>query len=435
MINRIVFTRRTLSNILCILTFSLPIFRYYDLFSTGLGLETILTLLMVAICLVMFYIGRGHRHTVYTVLRRSQIWFGALVFWLLLVTCAYELFTEINIDNPNAQHTIISLIMIVFRAIVIGYLLGGDFDYRDIFRIYSCLVGIIIAIYFLQWIMVLAGIRMSFKMPFLPYNNAYDYLNGMVNFGMEPDPTSLFSERAHLAEFILPYIAVCLFGKGIIKKHATVKAVAVTAVILTTVSGVGLVVVLIEWFLYFLGIGQKKSKYRFFYFIFGVCALIGVYFAIRQIPAVNEMLNRLFVDNSGNDYSGTKADYRIYRGFDMFTLLPAYAQIFGIGYNHMWLFAQVNGIVSQYDKASLAYEFFATIFQIAIYSGLIGLSCALLHIYNLLKSNSALARVLVIIMFAIWFSSAMFLTNSHIVFIMLIIAAVYYDNKPSEAKS
>lgn len=433
MINRIVFTRRMLSNILCVLALCLPIFRYYDFLSTGLAMETIMTLLMLAICLIMFYMGMNHRHMVYTEIRKSQVWFGLLIFWLLLITCIYEIFTEVNVNNPQADYTSISLIMIVIRAVVIGYLLGGDFDYRDIFKIYSVLVTFIIVIYALQWAMVAAGLRMSFRMPFLPLANSYAYLTSSPYFGMDPDPTSLFSERAHLAEYLVPYIAVCLFGNGLIKKQALLKAVIVSIVVFTTVSGTGIVIVLIEWVLFFAGLGQKKSKFRFLYFIAGALILIAVYYILRQVPAVDLMLDRLFVDNTGNDYSSTKADYRIYRGFDLFTKLPLYGQIFGIGYNHMQLFASIHNIVSEYDNDDLAYEFFSTIFQISIYSGYIGIVCAVKHIYHLFKSNSPLAKALIIIMLAMWCSSAMFLTNSHIVMIMLIIATIYYDNQPSEA--
>lgn len=432
MINRLVFTRRMFSNILCVLALCLPMFRYYNLGPTGLAMETIMTLLMLAICLVMFYMGMSNKHKVYTEIRKSQIWFGLLIFWLLLITCIYEIFTEININNPNADYTSISLIMIVIRAVVIGYLLGGDFDYRDIFKIYSFLVTFIIAVYVIQWGMVAVGFRMSFQLPFLPLTNSYEYLKANSYFGMDPDPTSLFSERAHLAEYLVPYIAVCLFGKGIIKKKALLKAVIVSVVVLTTVSATGIVVTLIEWGLFFAGLGQKKSKFRIIYLIAGAIILIAVYYILRQVPTVDAMFDRLFIDNTGNDYSSTKADYRIYRGFDLFTKLPLVGQIFGIGYNHMQLFASIHNIVSEFDNDNLAYEFFSTIFQIAIYSGYIGIVCAVKHIYHLFKSNSPLAKALIIIMLAMWCSSAMFLTNSHIVMVMLIIATVYYDNRSTE---
>ncbi|MBE6771522.1 MAG: O-antigen ligase family protein [Ruminococcaceae bacterium] len=325
------------------------------------------------------------------------------------------------------------MIMIVIRAVVIGYILGGNFDHRDIFKIYTALVMLIISVYLVQWILVAVGVRMSFQFPFLSFSNAYEYLKGSPNFGMNPDPTSLFSERAHLAEYIVPYVAVCLFGKNLVKKYALFNAVVVSIVVLTTVSGTGIVVVLIEWVLFFAGLGQKKSKYRFIYMIAGGLILVAVYFILRQIPAVDTMFDRLFIDNTGNDYSSTKADYRIYRGFDLFTKLPLYGQIFGIGYNHMQLFASINGIVSEFDNENLAYEFFSTIFQIAIYSGFIGIVCAVKHIYHLFKSNSPLAKALIIIMLAMWCSSAMFLTNSHIVMVLLIVSTIYYDNQPTEA--
>ncbi len=432
MINRIVFTRRMLSNMLCVLTLSLPIFRYYDLATTGFAMETLLTLMMFAICIVMFFAYRKSKHTVYTCVRNSQMWFGILIFWLLMITCIYELFTNLNISHEYADYTIISLIMIVIRAVVIGYILGGNFDYRDVFKIYSVIVYFIIAIYILQYAMVFAGIRRSFQMPFMPFSDAYTYLREKPFFGMNPDPTSLFSERAHLSEFIVPYIAVCLFGNKIMKDKYHLKAILATIVVLSTVSGTGVVVVMIEWILFFLGLGGKKSKYRFLYLILGAFILAGAYLIIRQIPSFSEMFNKLFVDNSGDSYSNTKADYRIYRGFDYFTLLPTYGQIFGIGYSHLGLFTKVHGITSEYDKSTLAFEFLSSIFQIAIYSGLIGVFATAVHIWNLFKAKSTLAKALIIVMLAMWCSSAMFLNNSHIVMILLAVSAIYYDNQPSE---
>lgn len=431
--NRIVFTRRMFSNLLCILTFCLPMFRYYNFLSTGLGMETIMTLLMLAICLVMFFMGINRTHKIFRTVRKSQIWFGLMIFWLLMITCIYELFTEINIGHSEAEYTIISLIMIVIRAVVIGYLLGGDFDYREIFKIYSILVTAIVSVYLLQWLMMLAGIRLSFKMPLMPFSNAYSYLNEQTYFGMENMPTSFFSEKAHLCEFLVPYIAVCLFGNNIIKSRNILKAVLVSAVVVSTVSGTGLVVVMIVWLLYFGGMGQKKSKYRFIYLLAGVSVMVILFLLVSQIPTFEDMLNRLFVDTSGEEYSSTKADYRIYRGFDLFSQLPIQGQIFGIGYNHMQLYASIHKIVSEYDNPDLAYEFFSTVFQIAIYSGFIGITLAVGHIYRLFKAKSSLAKALIIIMLAMWCSSAMFLNNSHIMLIMLIVSAVYYDNKPSEA--
>ncbi len=432
MMNRIVFTRRMLSNILCVLTMCLPIFRYYDLATTGFAMETLLTLLMFGICIVMFFAYRKSKHTVYTVVRKSQMWFGVLIFWLLMITCIYELFTNLNISHEYADYTIISLIMIVIRAVVIGYILGGNFDYEDIFKIYTVLVYMVIFVYLMQYAMVFAGIRRSFKMPFMPFSDAYTYLNKKTFFGMEPDPTSLFSERAHLSEFIVPYIAICLFGDKITKDKYHLKAILASVVVISTVSGTGVVVVMIEWILFFLGLGGKKSKYRILYLISGAIILAAAYYIIRQIPSFSEMFNELFVDNSGDSYSNTKADYRIYRGFDYFTLLPTYGQVFGIGYNHLGLFTKVHGITSEYDKSSLAFEFLSSIFQIAIYSGLIGAFAATVHIWNLFKAKSALAKALIIVMLAMWCSSAMFLNNSHIVMILLTVSAIYYDNQPSE---
>ena len=86
--------------------------------------------------------------------------------------------------------------------------------------------------------------------------------------------------------------------------------------------------------------------------------------------------------------------------------------------------------VSTIGKSSNdAFEFFSTITQVLLYSGIVGGSLFALHIYNLWKEKNIMVKGLLIMALSIWFSSQMLFANSHIMYIALIVAAVLYIPK------
>jgi hypothetical protein len=148
-----------------------------------------------------------------------------------------------------------------------------------------------------------------------------------------------------------------------------------------------------------------------------------------------EMFSRLFIDTSGSSYSSTKADYRIYRGFDLYLQLPLNGKIFGVGYNHMQIFANKFNIVSQYDNSWSTYEYFSTITQLLLYFGVIGVTLFYKHLSALVWKSADVVKGMIVVMVALWFSSSMFLNNYHIMYMLLIIAAFYLSkerNRPLE---
>jgi hypothetical protein len=423
---------RLISKILFYIIFSIPFLRYYDLFNTGLGMETILTFIVLLLCI---YLSQSAYIQLYPENWKARNWFILFSLWAIIVTIFYEVFTDINISSIYANYSLVVLIMLVIRLVIIYYLIGGRFDKRSCCNIYSKFVMLVIVVYIFQWILYTIGLNMSFKLPLMDFTNAWHGLYSHKSFGMNPYPTSLFSERAHLVQYLAPYIALCLFSKTLIKGHRMLKAVLTSVVVISAVSGNGIIVVLIVWFLYFFMYSEIKKQYRIFAVVVGMVLIVGTYEVLKGIPMYQEMFNRLFIDVSGSSYSSTKADYRIYRGFDLYLQLPLNGKIFGVGYNHMQIFANKFNIVSQYDNSWSTYEYFSTITQLLLYFGVIGVTLFYKHLSALVWKSADVVKGMIVVMVALWFSSSMFLNNYHIMYMLLIIAAFYLSkerNRPLE---
>src|SRR5699024_9852825 len=96
---------------------------------------------------------------------------------------------------------------------------------------------------------------------FFSFTSAWEYLNTHVYFGMRTVPTALFCEPAHLAEYIVPYLAICLSMKDKSGKIYIKRAVLLTIVLAMSTSGNGIISGIIVWVLYFDLNFTKEGKY------------------------------------------------------------------------------------------------------------------------------------------------------------------------------
>lgn len=417
--------QRLPSNTFLILIFLLPILRYYNLGGTGIKMESLMTLLALCIGVILVFSMNSQDKQI-AELRSSKRWFAAFGTWAILITFAYELFTNINITNFNANHTINVFIVMIINIILIYIILKGCFDIDSCLRIYIWIVYFLIALYCFQWVLYATGTIIDFKLPFMKFTSSWGFLENKL-FGMSPYPRALFSEKAHLSQYLVPYIALCLFSNKIIKRHRIEKAIIVSAVVISTISGNGIIVVGIEWFVYFLFFKQITKNRRIIYTVLGFLLIAGLYYILSNIPSFSSMFSILF--SSETVGTSSKADYRIYRGFDMFRQLPWFAQLFGVGNDHMYLFSLEYGISSIYDRGMKGYEYFSAWFETAIYYGLVGLFLSYKHLITLFKMRSIIVKGLIIVVAALWMSTEMIFTNFHIMYVLIIVAVVVYEKR------
>lgn len=401
----------------------IPLFRYYDLIGTGIGMENILS--MVALLCAVFIYGNSSRQEGHKELKSAKRWFFAFAFWAMLITLLYELFTSLSVSAPEAMHSVNVFIIMFINILLIGFILRGNIKYEKCIEIYEKIIGFLICLYFFQWILYIAGISISFKLPGFEFSSSWSHLQN-VTFGMSPSPRALFSEKSHLAQYMIPYLALCLYSENIIKKHRFEKAIVVSFVILSTVSGNGIILVAAEWLLYFTVFGNiKNTAVKIFVAIIGVFVLVGGYYIMSSIEAFSTTFSIMFSTDS--QYSSSKADYRIYRGLDYFVQLPLGTKFIGVGNDHMFLYAQQNGLSSRYDSSRQAFEYFSAWFEIALYYGVIGLILCVKHLAELFKYPSKTVKGLIVVMILLWTSTEMIFSNYHLMYILIIVSTMLFD--------
>ena len=410
------FSLDTLAVCLILLT---PLLRYYDVPVVGVSFETLFTLLLLGLCVLLYFAPR--QNAIPAEMKSAKKWFALFLAWLVLVTAVYELGTDINMSSALSTYNLSALIMPLLRALSIYLILSASVRTDACISLYTFFVRVVALVYILQWLLLLAGVRVSFKLPF-GYNAGWAFLDNKI-FGMNAYPTALFSEKSHVCEYLIPYIAMCLYSDSIIKKDRIKKALFYTLCVISTVSGNGIIVAALMWLLYFVFFGKfKRNGGRLIVALSGVALLIGAYLLLASIPRFADMFNVLFVDNSGAEFESAKADYRVYRGFDIYFRMPSWSQLLGVGYQHMFLFAKKYDIVSIYDYSWKTYEYFSAVCKVLLYSGLVGAVFCFAHIRALFKSKSTAVKGLLLMMMALWFSTEMLFNCTHVMYILLIVA-------------
>lgn len=397
----------------------MPILRYYNVWGTQLGFEALLKIITLG-ALILLATKKNRDYVVNFALRKSGNWFAAFGIYavLLSVFCSLSIYI-------NYSMSINVFVVFIISVIIVEIMLNGSIDFRDVFKIYSSIVWLMGIICVIQWILLICGIRLDFSLPTLAYTDSWKQLEKQI-FGMNDFPTAVFSEKAHFSEYIIPYIAFCLFSDKYVVNGRIKKAAFFSVLEIMTVSGNAVVLVFVCWVLYFLLYNKMDKNNKVILIVIGLIALVVTFSVLTRIETVNTMLSMLFTNNE-NGYS--KANYRVYRGFDVYSLLPGVQKIFGVGYFRMEAFSKMYNIVSSYDKSWNTYEYFSGFTQVLLYFGTIGFILIFKHIWTLFKGQSQLTKGLIILFVLISLSSEILFQGFHLMFMLLIIGTIQCDDE------
>lgn len=401
----------------------MPVLRYYNVWGTQIGFEALLKVITL-VALILLAIKKNREYIVNYTLHKSGNYFVAFGVYSVLVSVFCTLFYY-------AEYSMSLNVLMVFiiSVIIVGIMLNGNINFRDVFRIYSFIVWSMAIICVFQWVLLVCGIRVDCSIPTLEYTDSWKQLEKQT-FGMNEFPTALFSEKAHFSEYMIPYIAFCLFSDKFVTNGRMQKAVLFSLLEIMTVSGNAFVLVFVCWALYFLYYNEMKKENKVILIAIGLIILVAAFLILTRIETVNTMLSMLFTNNE-NGYS--KANYRVYRGFDVYSLLPGVHKIFGVGYFRMEAFAKIHGIVSSYDKSWNTYEYFSGFTQVLLYFGAVGFILMFKHICTLFKGRSQLTKGLIILFVLISLSSEILFQGFHLLFMLLIIGTIQCDDEFANA--
>lgn len=386
----------------CLVPF-IPLFVYYDIPYTDISFDTALVF-VIAVYVALASIANNER-----VKSENCRFYFLLVLWTLTVTSVYYLLGRYAVNYGIG----LWYILLVFFVV-----LGVEkrvLDHRLIIKAYKFLCFCAIFLVIVQWAaFLITGYRISFMLLFLPFNDAYEFLN--VHFitvsETQTSFAAFFSERSHFCLFITPLLCMSIY-EFLQKKGKVWVPVITTLAMLSTTSGNGIVVSAIAWIVaaFFVIKGRKKI----FGLILVVLLVIGAYLIMRQIPAFNAIFSKLFTSN--DTYSHSKADYRIYRGFDYFFQLPLFNKFFGIGYRCLESSFSYYHLVDHFNTTG---EYMGCIGQVLVYSGALGMLLFMVFIWKLFSRSNELSRIILICFLAYCFSSSIYFDAIWILYFALV---------------
>lgn len=311
----------------------------------------------------------------------------------------------------------------VFSKILflIIFFVGIKFISFEIFikNIFS-LGDITVTFLFIQIVLSCVGVHISGIIPFLPLSNEVDtaqFISGQLG---SDRMSSLFSEPAHLSEFLLLPLIIELFDR---KRHIFRILLYGSAIIISkSTTGFSVLgVILILFLIYQLKTIRRKSV-RILLIV--VTCIIALGIAPLFLIVFGDALDR-FSEISG-DANGLFSGYiRVMRGYVLFGDYSLSEKIFGQG------FGCILGYISSHKTAYLDLtdkipEYVNSIQYILITTGIIGLFIIFKFIYGIFTRCSYQFKMVLLSLIIMMTSSSIFFSTLGCLYLIASIRSIDY---------
>lgn len=241
-------------------------------------------------------------------------------------------------------------------------------------------------------------------LPFLRvYHENYSQIDYQQLYSNMFRPTSFLLEPAHISRYLIVPLVVVLFGRD--RKNKWIWAITISAAILASTSGTGLISVAIVWLLWILdGMFAKGGKrvpayYLLIYIVVIIAAAIALNNSVVQSSIFRIANTNLFNINTAG---GAR-----FRGYVQYFQLDFWHKIVGMGYGS----TPDTALVTWFSGAS--YMLYGT--------GIIGfLICILMFIRLFIRGRSRVSRVLCIIFAFLFFVDDCFMSHVAVLFLSFI---------------
>jgi hypothetical protein len=202
----------------------------------------------------------------------------------------------------------------------------------------------------------------------------------------------IFAEPGYSAKFLLPGLALSLFGWTDKRKIDYFSMVLISLAIILTTSVQGILVGLITVVLFTIELimeSRKNIKILLFGIFIGV-GLLGLLYLSSSLGLTDVSFRR--IQTISLDSTGSTG-IRVFRGFAIYDQLPLQFKIIGVGLGNTSFFVLRNGIQTMYDSSSLtdtALGYTSGISKILAESGVIGF---LFFLYWFFKTRTGLSKL------------------------------------------
>ena len=318
----------------------------------------------------------------------------------------------------------------VIRLFLVFCLFFSNFEYDYFYKSYKKIAFVIIAIFFAQELSYrTVGVRVSGLVPFLPLVTNFAEMEGSFTFeehlSLISRSSSVFSEPAIMAQYLLPLFAISLFREEKKKRILIAGASALTILLSQSGNGfVGLAVVAAVYALYY--VKQKNSKVLIITVPVVCIIAFNAFLYVAGTEMGQELSGRAVelrdTDNSSGQSSGF---FRIYRGYFVYGEYNVIEKVTGLNN-----FALIREKIRQCPFSFTFSEndmYFNTIQNYLIKTGIIGLFLYLLFLWRQFKKSDYCSKSIILTLFV--FS---FMANIYLSYIMILYLLIPYFSCKSE---
>lgn len=237
-------------------------------------------------------------------------------------------------------------------------------------------------------------------------------------------PAAFFTEPSYFTFYMAPLVVMLLFiGEKHspfptwIAEHRIVVALFLTLVSLLSTSSASLLVLALTWVMYIASYIKHHRAKKKGLFIFA--SLVCVSLVVAALVALG-----LFDVLIQRSIKGASLEHRILKGLVIFDALDPIHQLFGVGLNNHAAYIEANGIVTEYDEATVKYSAIADIPNRLITSGVIGLVAMMCFVVITFASSKSEVEKVFVAVLAISFCFNWWQYSFRFAFMMIIILLV-----------
>lgn len=344
----------------------------------------------------------------------------SFLIWIFVVYFVTLLFSDLAqyITFDYKEMTVVLLV-----SLIVIFFAQGAGDYIYLIKFYY-FFAIAFAVFGIIQSLVggILGVALSGKIPFLKLYHDASFFNLQgywARGGLLTKVSSVFAEPAQFAQYIAPALVFSLFSNNGVVKVKKWDSVLFTMALLLSTSANGIIVCAFTWVYFYLDKAKKGPKYIFIGFLLSCLILL----TLPRLDFLQKSLENVFVSNTPY----TKADYRIYRGFELFYRLPLVNKLFGIGWGNLTYHIKLRGLTSTYDRSwVVAVEYLNALAGILIYTGLVGFVLFGRFYIKLFKKCSNLGKCCMLVFLALSISSDVLMNEMWVLYFTLVYASIKY---------
>jgi hypothetical protein len=293
-------------------------------------------------------------------------------------------------------------------------------DCKYLYKSYKLLSLASLSLFYIQEVSYATiGIRVSGLIPFLPLNSEFSNFENTYSFREflthVTRSSSFFSEPAHFAQFLFPFIPLVMYFEKGWKRFLYVSISIIALFLLKSGNGiVGLGVILIVYSIYYLRYLSAFKKIILLAFI-SLFIAVGVGYIVSSEIGQKYMSRSEEISTVSDDADDASGFVRIYLGYFIYDDYGVVEKIFGIN-NFSKLQTIINSNKFGYLLDGVLY--FNTIQNFLLKAGVIGLIFYLLWLMGIYRKNNICGKAIVITFFVLSFMSSQYLTPIMILYLL-----------------